>query len=131
MGGRQLLRGRNLRWMPLSWRVLSWHLPGLFRSISIDGDVQKKRGVFGYSIVQGQLGFVGVFGIGSYIFEFYWLFLLHWDEHPIVVLMLLVLLIIHMPLSLFILCPKCSYNETCTMANVYKVFKMGSGHRQG
>ena len=73
---------------------------------------------------------LGIFGIGSYIFGFYWLFLLHWNDRPIFVLVLLVLLIIHMPLSFFILCPKCGYNDICPMASVYKGFKRG-GHSSG
>jgi hypothetical protein len=32
-------------------------------------------------------------------------------------------LLLHMPLSFFILCPKCSYNDTCPMAKVHKVVK--------
>lgn len=78
-----------------------------------------------------SLALLGVFGVGSYIFAFYWLFLLHWHDHPIVVLTLLALLIMHMPLSFFILCPKCSHNDTCPMANVHKVFKKGSDSEGG
>jgi hypothetical protein len=68
----------------------------------------------------------GVLGFGSYVFAFYWLFSLHWQEHPAIVLTLLALLIVHMPLSFFLLCPKCSYNDTCPMANVHKAFKGAS-----
>ena len=66
---------------------------------------------------------LGVFGIGSYLFAFYWLFALYWPSRAIVVLALLGLLILHMPLSFFILCPKCSYNDTCPMAKVHKAVK--------
>jgi hypothetical protein len=73
-----------------------------------------------------NLALLGVFGIGSYLFAFYWLFVLYWSERAIVVLTLLGLLILHMPLSFFILCPKCGYNDTCPMAKVEKAFKRGS-----
>lgn len=73
-----------------------------------------------------HLALLGVFGMGGYVFGFYWLFQLYWHEHPLVVLGLMILLLLHMPLSFFILCPKCSYNDTCPMANVHKVFKKGS-----
>jgi hypothetical protein len=72
-----------------------------------------------------NLALLGAFGIGGYVFGLYWLFLLHWHDHPVVVLILVALLIMHMPLSFFILCPKCSYNDTCPMANVHKVFNKG------
>ena len=72
-----------------------------------------------------HLALLGVLGIGSYVFAFYWLFLLYWHEHPIIVLTVLALLILYMPLAFFILCPKCSYNETCPMANVHQVFRQG------
>jgi hypothetical protein len=78
-----------------------------------------------------NLALLSVFGIGSYLFAFYWLFLLHWRSLPIVVLVLLALLIIHMPLSFFILCPKCDYNDTCPMAKVHKVFKGGDDFERG
>ena len=70
-----------------------------------------------------NLALLGVFGIGSYLFAFYWLFVLYWSERAIVVLALLGLLVVHMPLSFFILCPKCGYNDNCPMAKVQKVFK--------
>jgi hypothetical protein len=70
-----------------------------------------------------NLALLGVFGIGSYLFAFYWLFVLYWPERAIVVLVLLGLLILHMPLSFFLLCPKCGYNDTCPMAKVHKAFK--------
>jgi hypothetical protein len=73
-----------------------------------------------------NLASLGLFGIGSYVFAFYWLFRLHWQEHPLIVLGLLVLLLLHMPLSFFILCPKCSYNDTCPMARVHKLVKKGN-----
>jgi hypothetical protein len=69
---------------------------------------------------------LGVLGLGSYVFAFYWLFRLYWEAHPLVVLALLALLIVHMPLSFFLLCPKCGYNDTCPMANVHKAFKGAS-----
>jgi hypothetical protein len=78
-----------------------------------------------------NLVLLGVFGIGSYVFAFYWLFRLHWHDHPLVVLVLLGLLILHMPLSFFLLCPKCSYNDTCPMANVHKAFKEGGNSGEG
>jgi hypothetical protein len=70
-----------------------------------------------------NLALLGVFGIGSYLFTFYWLFVLYWSQRAIVVLALLGLLVIYMPLSFFILCPKCGYNDTCPMAKVQKAFK--------
>ena len=66
---------------------------------------------------------LGLFGIGSYVFAFYWLFVLYWNETMMVVLVLLGCLLLHMPLSFFILCPKCSYNDKCPMAKVQKTFK--------
>ena len=73
-----------------------------------------------------NLALLSVFGIGSYIFAFYWLFVLYWNEYALVVLVLLGLLLLHMPLSFFILCPKCSYNDTCPMVKVQKTFKNGN-----
>ena len=70
-----------------------------------------------------NLALLGVFGIGSYLFAFYWLFVLYWSERAIVVLALLGLLMLHMPLSFFLLCPKCAHNDTCPMAKVHKAFK--------
>jgi hypothetical protein len=70
-----------------------------------------------------NLALLGLFGIGSYLFAFYWLFVTYWPERAIVVLVLLALLILHMPLSFFILCPKCGYNDICPMARVEKTFK--------
>jgi hypothetical protein len=70
-----------------------------------------------------NLALLGVFGVGSYIYAFYWLFVLYWPERLIAVLVLLVLLILHMPLSFFILCPKCGYNDICPMSKVQKTFK--------
>jgi hypothetical protein len=69
---------------------------------------------------------LGVFGIVSYLFAFYWLFVEYWPERAIVVLALLGLLVLHMPLSFFVLCPKCGYNDTCPMANVQRAFKKSS-----
>jgi len=78
-----------------------------------------------------NLALLGVFGIGSYLFAFYWLFVLYRSEHAIVVLALLGLLMLHMPLSFFILCPKCGYNDTCPMAKVQKTFKKGNESDNG
>jgi hypothetical protein len=72
-----------------------------------------------------DLFLLSVFGVGSYIFAFYWLFTLYWPQYAIVVLALLGLLVLHMPLSFFILCPKCGYNDVCPMAKVHQVFKNG------
>jgi hypothetical protein len=69
------------------------------------------------------LALMGVFGIGSYVFVTYWLFRLYWGDRPLVVLALLALLIVHMPLSFFLLCPNCGYKHTCPMAKVHKAFK--------
>lgn len=90
---------------------------------------RKKRepGIHSFKI---HLILLGVFGIGGYIFGFYWLFRLYWQEHPLVVIGLLLFLLLHMPLSFFILCPKCSYNDTCPMANVHKVFKKVSNSEE-
>lgn len=73
-----------------------------------------------------NLVLLGIFGMGSYAFVFYWLIRLYWQEYPLVILGLLTLLLLHMPLSFFMLCPKCGYNETCPMAKVHMVFKRGS-----
>jgi hypothetical protein len=73
-----------------------------------------------------NLALLGILGIGSYVFDFYWLFRFYWHEHPLAVLGLLALLLLHMPLSFFILCPKCGYNDTCPMAKVHEVFEKGS-----
>jgi hypothetical protein len=75
--------------------------------------------------VKVSLALLGVFGIGSYLFAFYWLFLLYWDERPATVLALLALLLVHMPLSFFILCPKCSYKDTCPMGGVHRALGRG------
>ena len=84
---------------------------------------KNKERVTGARSFKPNLALLGVFGIGSYVFGFYWLFRLYWREHPVVVLVLLALLFVHMPLSFFLLCPKCSYNDTCPRANVHKMFK--------
>jgi hypothetical protein len=70
-----------------------------------------------------NLGMVGIFGIGSYIFAFAWLFSLYWPKYAALILSLLALLLLHMPLSFFLLCPNCSYNEVCPMANVNTFFR--------
>jgi hypothetical protein len=67
---------------------------------------------------KSELILLGVLGIGSYVFTFYWLFRLYWHSSPALVLILLALLIVHMPLSFFILCPKCGYNDICPMSRV-------------
>jgi hypothetical protein len=72
-----------------------------------------------------NLALLGLFGVGSYIFALYWLFVLYWSENGLVVLVLLGCLLVHMPLSFFLLCPKCSYNDICPMARVQKTFKNG------
>ena len=69
-----------------------------------------------------DLALLGVFGIGSYLFAFYWLFVLYWSAHFVIVLVLLGLLLLYMPLSFFLLCPKCGYNTICPMARVHKTF---------
>lgn len=80
---------------------------------------------------KANLALMGIFGISSYVFIFYWLFHLYWHEHPLIVLGLLFLLLLHMPLSFFLLCPKCGYNDTCPMANVYRVIKKGNDFDEG
>lgn len=93
-----------------------------FLSLVIYRDTARKPAVRSFTI---HLALLGLLGIGSYVFAFYWLFRLYWSGQPFVVLALLALLVLHMPLSFFLLCPKCSYNETCPMASVHKVFKKG------
>jgi hypothetical protein len=68
---------------------------------------------------------LGIFGLGSYVFAFHWLFVGYWPERGIVVLTLLGLLVLHMPLSFFLLCPKCGYKDVCPMAKVQEVVKKG------
>jgi len=70
-----------------------------------------------------DLALLGVFGIGSYLFAFYWLFVLYWSEYYVIVLVLLGFLLLYMTLSFFLLCPKCGYNDICPMARVHKAFK--------
>ena len=84
-----------------------------------------KEGISSERSFKVNLVLLGLFGIGSYIFAFYWLYVLYWSEKALVVLVLLGCLLLHMPLSFFILCPKCSYNDTCPMARVQKAFKNG------
>jgi hypothetical protein len=67
-----------------------------------------------------ELLLLGIIGIGSYAFAIYWLFRIYWESFPLVVLALIALLLMHMPLSFFILCPKCGYNDTCPMSKVHK-----------
>jgi hypothetical protein len=69
-----------------------------------------------------DLALIGVFGIGSYLFAVYWLFVLYWKENYIIVLFLIGCLLLYLPLSFFLLCPKCGYNEICPMARVHKAF---------
>lgn len=80
---------------------------------------------------RANLFLLSVFGVGSYIFAFYWLFASYWSEHAIVVLVLLGLLVLHMPLSFFILCPKCGYSDVCPMAKVHRAFKDGGRSDSG
>jgi hypothetical protein len=89
---------------------------------------KRRSGIRSFKV---NLALLGVFGIGSYLFAFYWLFVESWPERAIVVLVLVGLLVLHMPLSFFILCPKCSYNDTCPMAKVPKAFKKGSESDSG
>ncbi|MGD8455512.1 MAG: hypothetical protein PVF83_03930 [Anaerolineales bacterium] len=70
-----------------------------------------------------NVALLGVFGVGSYVYAFYWLYVLYWNEIAWVIAILLVCLLIHMPLSFFILCPKCGYNDICPMSKVQKTFK--------
>ncbi len=92
---------------------------------------RSKKKSTGARSVNVNLALLGVFGIGSYLFAFYWLFVLYWSERAIVVLTLLGLLMLHMPLSFFLLCPKCGYNDTCPMAKVQQTFKKGGGSDSG
>ncbi len=66
---------------------------------------------------------LGIIGVGSYAFAFYWLVRIYWQSSPLVVLALFALLLVHMPLSFFILCPKCGYNDTCPMSKVHKAIE--------
>ena len=84
-----------------------------------------KEGISSERSFKVNLVLLGLFGIGSYIFAFYWLYVLYWSENVLVILTLLGCLLLHMPLSFFILCPKCSYNDICPMARVQKTFKNG------
>jgi hypothetical protein len=94
-----------------------------FLSLVLYKDTARKPTARSFKV---PLALLGILGIGSYLFAFYWLFRLYWSAQPLVVLGLLALLLLHMPLSFFLLCPKCSYNETCPMAKVHEVFKKGS-----
>jgi hypothetical protein len=94
-----------------------------FLSMVMYRDTERGSGARSFKV---NLALLGVFGIGSYIFGFYWLFRLYWQEHSLVVLGLLALLLLHMPLSFFMLCPKCSYNDICPMAKVHQVVKKES-----
>ena len=84
-----------------------------FLSMVMYRDTERGSGARSFKV---NLALLGVFGIGSYIFGFYWLFRLYWQEHSLVVLGLLALLLLHMPLSFFMLCPKCGYNDTCPIS---------------
>jgi hypothetical protein len=66
---------------------------------------------------------IGLFGLGGYIFAFYWLIVLYGAHYPAAVAGLAVLLLLYMGLSFFLLCPKCSYNDICPMAKVHKTFR--------
>ena len=94
-----------------------------FLSMVMYKDKERVSGARSFKV---NLALLGIFGMGGYVFAFYWLFRLYWQEHPLVVLGLLALLLLHMPLSFFFLCPKCGYNDTCPMAKVHKVVKKGS-----
>ena len=93
-----------------------------FLSLAICRGTRSRSGARSF---RANLVLLGVAGIGNYLFAFYWLFVLYWPERATVVLALLGLLILHMPLSFFILCPKCSYNDTCPIARLHKVTKKG------
>jgi hypothetical protein len=70
-----------------------------------------------------NIALLSVFGIGSYVFAFVWLFALYWPKYAALILSLLALLLLHMPLSFFLLCPNCGYNEICPMAKVHTIFR--------
>jgi hypothetical protein len=85
------------------------------------------NGTPGDQSFKASLVLLSVSGIGSYFFAFYWLFVLYWAENAFLVLLLLGMLIVHVPLSFTILCPKCGYNDTCPMAKVQKIVNNGNG----
>jgi hypothetical protein len=99
-----------------------------FLSLIIFKDKRRKSDSRSFKV---DLALLGIFGVGSYLFAFYWLFVLYWSEYTVVILVLLGLLLLHMPLSFFLLCPKCGYNDTCPMAKVHKTFKNGSKSNSG
>jgi hypothetical protein len=66
---------------------------------------------------------IGLFGLGGYLFAFYWLIVLYGAEYPVGVAALAGLLLLYMGLSFFLLCPKCGYNDICPMSRVHKTFK--------
>jgi hypothetical protein len=70
-----------------------------------------------------NIALLSVFGIGSYVFAFAWLFALYWPKYAALILSLLALLLLHMPLSFFLLCPNYGYNETCPMAKAHTIFR--------
>jgi hypothetical protein len=72
---------------------------------------------------KSELTLLGVLGLGHYVFTFYWLFRLYLQPSPLAVLLLLALLIVHMPLSFFIICPKGGYNDTCPMSRVSRTLQ--------
>ena len=86
---------------------------------------KNKEGISSDRSFKVNLISLGLFGIGGYIFAFYWLYVLYWSKNALMVLALLGCVLLHMPLSFFILCPKCSYNHICPMARVQKTFKNG------
>ena len=51
-----------------------------------------------------NLLWMGVLGIGNYAFGFIWLYVYYWREQYLIILALLALLLLHMPLSFFLLC---------------------------
>lgn len=123
MASHESLCNTDLRWMSLSWQILSWAMSVIhcaLLSMLIIKANKKKPPPQSFKV---DLALLGVFGIGSYLFAFYWLVVLYWSEYYVIVLVLLVFLLLYMPLSFFLLCPKCGYNDICPMARVHKTFK--------
>ena len=86
---------------------------------------RREREISGARSFKLNLALLGLFGIGSYLFAFYWLFVFYWPERAIGVPDLLGLLVLHMPLSFFLLGPRCGYNDICPMVKVHKSVKKG------
>ena len=122
MGCHQFCHSGHLRWMSISWWLLPWCKPTVLCTLSVGGGVQKHKG-FRCSIVQSQPG--SAWRVWNWQLPICLLLVirLYWSERAIVVLALLGLLMLHMPLSFFLLCPKCAHNDTCPMAKVHKAFK--------